>query len=241
MTTHADGLRIVVCDARPLAREQLGSYLRRQPGVAQVEAVAEGDEAVRAVRRGADVLVMDVRHVGATSAPEVLEALANLGSPSPVLLLGIPDDMSAIVRAVVTSPIAILGSKVRLPMLLDVIEQVVHGNLVLPDTIVAPVISRVSAERRQREENARILASLTERERTVLRMLSLGMRRSEIADTLALSPNTVRTHLAHVMQKLGTHTQIQAAMRGRELFSDDVPAVITLSDDTEEGRRLVRR
>jgi DNA-binding NarL/FixJ family response regulator len=241
MTIDADGLRIVVCDARPLVREQLSSYLRRQPGVARVEVVAEGDEAVRAVRRGADVLVLDVRHLGATSAPEVLEALANLGSPAPVLLLGIPDDMTAIVRAVVTAPIAILRSEVRLPTLFDVIEQVVQGNLVLPDSIVAPVISRVAAERRKREENASILASLTERERTVLRMLSSGLRRSEIADALGLSPNTVRTHLAHVMQKLGTHTQILAAMRGRELFSDHMPAVITLADDAEAGRPLVRR
>lgn len=241
MTADADGLRVAVCDARPVAREQLGSFLRSQSGVAQVVTVADGDEAVRAVRRGADVLLLDVRHVGGTSAPEVLEALVNLGNPPPVLLLGIPDDVSAIVRAVVTSPVAILPFDIRLPMLFDTIQRVVHDDPVLPDRVVAPVLSQISLERRRRDENARVLASLTERERTVLRMLSMGMTQAEIAERLGLSRNTVRTHVANVMRKLGTHTQVAAAMKGRELYSAEARVVITLADDEEAARPLARR
>jgi len=219
-------LRIVVCDDRRLFRESLSRYLGEQPGVGPVDQVSDGDDAVRAVRGGADILVLDVQHTGATSAFEVLEALANLGNPVPVLLLGVPDSVSDIVRAVTSGPVGICRGDVRPRTLFDAILRVVSGDIVLPDDVIAPVLRQVSAERQQQEENARILGRLTERETTVLRLLSQGLRRADIAERLGLSPNTVRTHLAHVMQKLGAHTQLEAAVRARELFRVDPSSLV---------------
>lgn len=67
------------------------------------------------------------------------------------------------------------------------------------------------------------LAALSGRERQILQCLALGMRREEIADRLFLSPNTVRTHVHHVLRKLDVHSTLAA--------------VSILKHHPEQGRR----
>ena len=87
-----------------------------------------------------------------------------------------------------------------------------------------------------------VLATLTVREREVLRLLAQGIGRQEIARRLGLSANTVRTHLRHVMEKLGVTSQLAAAARGRALMETsgvvtDEP-VATVIDLIERNPRL---
>jgi LuxR family maltose regulon positive regulatory protein len=58
---------------------------------------------------------------------------------------------------------------------------------------------------------------LSDRERTVLRLLHGTLSNAEIAATLSISPNTLKTHIRHLYRKLGTTTRDQAITRAREL------------------------
>lgn len=58
---------------------------------------------------------------------------------------------------------------------------------------------------------------LSRREHDVLRMLSTGLSNKEIADSLVVSPNTVKTHIRHIYDKLDAHNRIHALARAREL------------------------
>jgi LuxR family maltose regulon positive regulatory protein len=58
---------------------------------------------------------------------------------------------------------------------------------------------------------------LSERQLEILRLLERRMTNAEIAQTLVLSPNTVKTHLRHIYEKLGVHDRRQAVSRAREL------------------------
>jgi LuxR family maltose regulon positive regulatory protein len=58
---------------------------------------------------------------------------------------------------------------------------------------------------------------LTRRERDVLRLLAAGQSSPEIARTLYVEVNTVKTHLKHLYDKLGVHSRDQAVWRAREL------------------------
>lgn len=213
----APGMRIVVCDDRRLLREALARYLAGQPGIDAVEETDEGEGAVRAIRDGAEFLLIGTRHSGST-ALEVLDRLTELRMTVPVLLIGVPDTVGEIVRAVVAGPVSICRGDVPPRALFEAVVRTAAGDVVLPEDLIAPVLQRVSAQRRREVENLRLLSSLTAREREVLELLCEGVRRSTIAQKLALSPHTVRTHIAHVMQKLDAHTQLEAAMRARELL-----------------------
>ena len=145
------------------------------------------------------------------------------------------------VRAVTSGPIGIVTAGASQALLLETIQRVVHGDLVVPEGVFAPVLDLMHSRRRELERNTLVLDALTPREKTVLRLLSLGFRRTEIAEQLGLSPNTVRTHLSHVMRKVGAHTQLTAAMTGRRLLGLDRADVITLPDVPQQARRPVQR
>jgi two-component system, NarL family, response regulator LiaR len=69
----------------------------------------------------------------------------------------------------------------------------------------------------RRNEAAVRSLGLTGQEMRVLQALSSGDANKEIARALGLSPNTVKTHLAHLFAKLGASTRTQAVTRAREL------------------------
>jgi LuxR family maltose regulon positive regulatory protein len=93
----------------------------------------------------------------------------------------------------------------RLRDLLDSLA--LEGDPFQLDDLVA-MVKTVSAEAPLR---------LTERERDVLQLLAIGMSNREIAVTLTVTVNTVKTHLTSLYSKLNVHSRVEAAVRAREL------------------------
>ena len=73
------------------------------------------------------------------------------------------------------------------------------------------LISNLVQRRRERDRAARVLRSLTRREREVLSLLADGADNDAIAQALVISPQTVRTHIQNVLNKLGVHSRLEAA------------------------------
>ena len=91
---------------------------------------------------------------------------------------------------------------------LQAIEAVLNGEAVVPRTLAA----RVAGRRTPEEEAVALLADqLTPREREVLELLVEGVGGQDIARTLGISPNTVRTHVQNVLTKLQVKTRLEAA------------------------------
>ncbi len=229
-------LRVVICDRHRVLREALGAYLSGRSGIGPVTLAATADEAVRLARAGTDVLVLDVVIAGESSSLDVLEAVRNLRLHVAVLMLGGTEDPDLISRALNLGAAGFCPKNVSGPELHKAVLAVAHGEVFLPDRLVAPVVAALSQRRRREME----LMRLTPRERDVLRLLADGHRRDSIARRLGLSPNTVRTHVGSIMEKLEVHSQVAAAAVGRQLF-DLQPATddaITLRpvDTSEDGR-----
>lgn len=94
------------------------------------------------------------------------------------------------------------------PRFLQAIEAVLSGEAVVPRTLAA----RMAGRRTPEEEAVALLADqLTPREREVLELLVEGAGGQEIARILAISPNTVRTHVQNVLTKLQVRTRLEAA------------------------------
>ena len=232
--------RVVIYSSRPDANKTLHDLLTEQPDIAAVDVVTGAEHALRAVREGADALLIDTAGLMDPHVAELLEALAHMGNATPVLLLGVPPVAVEIARAIATGPVGAVRSSLPLVPLIRAVQRVVLGAPAPTEEIVAPQLNRLISERRQQQADAEALAALTNRELTVLRLLSEGRRRGEIAEALGVSPNTVRTHLANLMHKLGTHSQLNAAMRGRQLLGIERPAVITLPERARSAQRPAR-
>jgi len=213
------GLDVIVCDDHRMMREALAAFLGMQREIAAVRVAADGDEAIRLARRGGDVLVLDLVLGSGPSALDVLEAINNLRLDIPVLVLTAARDLDDVAPALSMGALGFCQKSARPETLHRAVLQVAARQAVIPTGAVAPLLARLRQEQRAAREAGAVLSLLTAREREVLRYLSDGLNRTEIARRMQLSSNTVRTHLRNLMEKLDVNTQLAAAARGRQLFT----------------------
>lgn len=215
------GMNVVVCDDHRVFTDALVSYLQDMPEVGTVDAVHDVDDALRRVRQGADLLLLDLSldredENGLT----VVEAVGHLGLSIRILILSGSEDVPAIADGLRLGAHGFCGKNAKPDQLVSAIRQVMNGDVTLPSHLTQPVLEELRGRQVQANEQASELARLTPREQEVLRLLANGRGSGYIARALGLSQNTVRTHLQHIMGKLGVHSQLQAAAEGRRLFGD---------------------
>lgn len=134
-------------------------------------------------------LILDIRLPG-TNGLEVQERLAALGSSMPVIIISGYADVSLAVRAMRRGAIDLLEKPFESSLLLDRIKQAVEMDL------------RAHVRRGETDRIQAKIASLTPREREVMRLVVQGYANKRIAATLGITMKTVEAHRAHVMRKM---------------------------------------
>jgi len=189
--------RILVADDHRLFRQGLAALLRSQSGWEVVAEASDGDEAVRLAQQlHPDIVVLDVEmpRVGGFEAAQAIRAL----SPAiGIVAVSMYSDVHYQVRMRQAGAAAYVLKNEAIDDLVAAIHAVLNGQNFASPAIVRrdAVVSTRSAQLDQ--------ASLSERERDVLRLLAQGRRTKEIAVELGLSPKTVETYRARLMTKLG--------------------------------------
>jgi DNA-binding NarL/FixJ family response regulator len=95
--------------------------------------------------------------------------------------------------------------------LVDTLRGVARGEVLIPPTMLGPLLSDLLDRRRVHEVALLKLSKLSRRERQVLALVSRGKKSSEIAEELVISPETARTHVQNILAKLGVHSRLEAA------------------------------
>src|SRR4051794_25280214 len=207
-------IRVLLADDQPLVRAGLRMFLSAQPDIEVVGEAADGREAVEAVaHHRPDVVLMDVRmpNLDGVEATRLITAAQN----APRVLVLTTFDLDEIVyealRAGASGFLLKDASEERLTTAIRVIAE--GGSMFAP-----------SVTRRLIEEFARRpvtgptpdVRGLTEREREVLAQVAKGLSNAEIASALFVSENTVKTHVARVLMKLGLRDRVQAVVLAYE-------------------------
>ena len=210
-----------IADDQALVRGGLAMLVGSQPDMTVTYEAEDGRAALAAqLRSPADVVLMDVRM-------PVLDGLATtrrmLAAPPPhpkVVVLTTFDLDEYVVEAIRAGASGFLLKDARPEQLLDAIR-VVRGG----DAVIAPAMTRrlldhvapllVPSPDLDHEGAARI-RTLSAREHDVFLLIAAARSNAEIAVQLHLSETTVKTHVAHVLEKLGTRDRVQAAVLAYE-------------------------
>jgi DNA-binding NarL/FixJ family response regulator len=195
---------ILIVDDDPNIRDLISALLRRA-GLKTIEA-ADGDEAVRLAETARPaVAVVDVNLGNGRSGYEICRELR---------------DRFHGLRIVMVSGERKESFDRVAGLLLGADDYIVKPFD--PDELIARVRRLVDVD----TSKASALASLTGRERDVLRLLARGNNQNDIASSLFLSPKTVATHIQHILAKLGVHSRAQAVAAahraGFDVEDDDV-------------------
>jgi len=209
----ANRLRLLLADDHTLFRQGLRRLLADNPRLAVVGEAASAEEAVRQAHAlQPDIVLMDLHMPGGG-----IEATRQLRAELPhihVLVLTISENEEDLRAALLAGANGYLLKSADFDQLLTSLDRLAVGQAAASPEILTKLVQQLRNDvaappgSHRRGEPHR---ELSEREREILALVAQGASNRQIAQQLYLSENTVRTHLAHILEKLGLENRVQAA------------------------------
>jgi DNA-binding NarL/FixJ family response regulator len=206
-------IRVVIADDQPLVRTGLRMILNAEPDLEVVGEAVDGRSAIAVCADlTPDVVLMDVR-MPEVDGIEATRAVTSAGERPRVLILTTFDLDEVVYDALRAGASGFLLKDAPEERLTTAIRVVAEGG-----SLFAPsVTTRLIEEFARRAPQARPdLTGLTDREHEVLVLVARGMSNAEIAQQLYVSENTVKTHVARLLMKLGVRDRVQAVVLAYE-------------------------
>jgi DNA-binding NarL/FixJ family response regulator len=207
-------IRILLADDQAMIRSGLRMILDSESDLAVVAEADNGREAVRLCRsEKPDVVLMDVR------MPEMdgLEATRLIHQENPeirVVILTTFDLDDYVYAALRGGASGFLLKDADADDLIHAIRVVASGHALIAPSITKRLIDEFAS--RPEEPTVTGLDDLTEREREVLIQIARGLSNAEIAEELFVSEATVKSHVSHLLTKLGLRDRVQAVVAAYE-------------------------
>jgi DNA-binding NarL/FixJ family response regulator len=214
-----DPIRVLVVDDHAVVREGLRTFLELQDGIQVVGEAADGEQAVaRATELKPDVILMDLVMPGLDGIGAMRE-LRRRSSASRVIVLTSFLDDDRLMPALQAGAAGYLLKDVEPADLARAVRSACADEALIDPTVAARLLHTLSGDAARDGRRSAIGSSaadaieqLTRREREVLQLIALGQSNKRIALELEVAEKTVKTHVGHVLAKLGVADRTQAAL-----------------------------
>ena len=212
-----DLIRVMVVDDHTAFAESLREVLGHRPGLELTASASTGEEAVRLANElRPDVVLMDQRLPGTSGAQTTAQILALHPDTKVVMLTGGGTD-EEMLDAVDAGVSGYLIKTARVAEIAEAIARVAAGEMLIPGATLRDLLQRARQRSRAAQDRVRIADSLTPRERDVLQLMATTQDTAAIAASLGVTRHTARGHIQAVIEKLGSHSRLDAVLRGQEL------------------------
>jgi DNA-binding NarL/FixJ family response regulator len=204
--------RVLIADDDHLMRAGLSELLAADPTIEVVGHASTGREALERTRRlDPDVVLMDVRmpDLDGIAATRQLTAAA---SRARVLVLTTFEQDDYIFGALRAGASGFLLKRTRPEELIAAVHTIADGDSLLSPSVTRRVIDRMAQQPTPELADQAKLAELTPRERDVLERVARGRSNREIARELLVEESTIRTHMKHILMKLGLRDRVQVVI-----------------------------
>ena len=200
MADSQNPIRIIIADDHEISRIGIR---RLVSGASDIEVLAEaanGSQTIDLTRSlKPDVILMDVL-MPQVSGIEAAQRIKSDMKDTYVIMLSSADDQTSIERAMYAGADGYLSKEVTSEELVEAIRNVVVGERVFSRTILNQLEGKAEAARADEPP-----VSLTKREEEIVTLVAKGLTSQEIGKKLFISPRTVETHRARIMDKLGVN------------------------------------
>ena len=209
-------IRVAIVEDQELVRTGLRMILDAADGIEVVGEAADGAGVPDLVRRATpDVVLMDIR-MPDVDGIEATRRLAASGSPARVIVLTTFDLDEHVHAALRAGASGFLVKDGPAEEMLTAVRVVAAGESLLSPSVTRRVIAELVSHPEPSERRPPGLDELTPREDEVLRLLARGRSNAEIADELVVSHETVKSHVARILMKLGARDRVQAVIAAYE-------------------------
>lgn len=206
-------IRVLVADDQQMIRAGFRLILSAEPDIEVAGEAADGAEAVTLARQlRPDVVLMDIRMPTLDGLEATRQLLAEVpAGVARVIVLTTFDDDEYVFGALHAGASGFLLKNSAPERLIDAIRVVAGGEALLAPSVTRQVIDEFT-RRPARQAAPPVLSELTERERDVLQEIAAGLTNAEIAARLYVSEATVKTHVSHLLMKLGLRDRVHAVI-----------------------------
>jgi DNA-binding NarL/FixJ family response regulator len=215
-------IRILLADDQPLVRTGFRMILDAEPDMEVIAEAGDGADAVRQARQlRPDVVVMDIR----MPVQDGIAATAEIAAAgyARVLVLTTFHVDEHVVGALRAGASGFLLKDAQADRLLEAIRVVHAGDAIVDPAVTRKLLDqfvhRLPAPGEQQAQAAAAadrLAGITGREREVLALVARGLSNAEIAAELVVTEATVKTHVHHLLTKLGVRDRVQLVVLAYE-------------------------
>ena len=197
--------RIVLVEDHQVFAETLRRALQTEPDLEVVAVTTDLPGVVERVRRDPpDVVVTDHRLGSGADGVAVARAVLVASPSTAVVMLTASEDDRVLLAAIEAGCTGFVTKTQPLGDVIAAIRSAAAGEALVNPTMLARVLPRLASRRTMPSDQ------LTRRELEVLRVMAGGASNQAIADRLFISRDTVRNHVASVLQKLGAHSKLEA-------------------------------
>ena len=211
-----DALKVIIADDDPLARRAIRDTLQAE-GIVVIAEAAEGHDAIELVLHyDPDVVLMDVvlpRVDGIAATQRILKEDPDVV----VIMMSANEDPELALMCLRSGANGFLPKTVPLETLPRAIRAAANGEPVVTRRLTTELIERLRRSSPDGNGMRPVRSQLTPREWEVLDLLCQHLSTDEVADTLVLSSETVRSHIKNILRKLGVRSRQEAIEVAKEL------------------------
>jgi two-component system nitrate/nitrite response regulator NarL len=208
--------RVLVVEDHRVVAEGLTMLLDEHPALRVVGWAASACEAARLAAAGpVDVAVVDYWLPDGTGA-EAVTAMRAHRPDLAVVFLSADDSDDAMLAALEVGASGYLVKSTGGADVAEAVRRAAEGEVLVPAQQLAALLARRRERAHRQAEQSRLLDSLTPRERQVLGLMAEGMDNREVAARLSISYPTVRSHVRHMLKKLGARSKLEAVVKAAD-------------------------
>jgi DNA-binding NarL/FixJ family response regulator len=211
-------IRALVADDQQAVRAGFAALLETQPDITVVATAANGEEAVQQNQEHRpDIVLMDIRMPVLDGIAATRQMCAPSGDARPRVLVLTTFDLDGYVYdALQAGASGFLLKDAPPETLFEAVRVVAAGDALLAPTVTRRLIAEFARLRPPQRTRPEELDALTRRELEILSLIAAGLSNNEIAHRLVLSNDTVKTHVSHILRKLGLRDRAQAVVAAYE-------------------------
>ncbi len=215
---NSERIRVLITHEVRVIRESLASLLLQSPGLTVVELPPQETLHKEQQECSAVDVVLAVSELAANTATNQIQKIKNTFPDAKVVIIGVFGTENESLEYIEAGASGYILPESRLEHLIETIQMVHRGEASCPPNILALLFERIASLRTQLQlvqDNE--LSSLTQRELTVLQLVSDGMSNKEISAHLGIELQTVKNHVHNILEKLQVNNRREAVAYTQKL------------------------